>query len=308
MISMSVIHALLRHSIDYAGLFPPAGLGMREAVDNFARYISDRSSWALGRFVVPAQRLDEFEAAAQPHLTHPGSPSWRLSALLAADLERDLSAVTAFNRRSESRGNAVAVIDCVELKAESAGAVQNALDRVPRHLQAYIEIPIAGDPGDLIRLINRRGSRAKVRTGGTEPGAFPPAPDLARFIVSCVRTAVPFKATAGLHHAFRAEYPLTYAPDSPRGTMFGFLNLFLAAAFVRLGLDQRSAEHVLEEGSLEAFRIEEDAISWHGHRVGLSDLEQTREQVMVSFGSCSFIEPLQELYALHLLHSRVPQA
>jgi hypothetical protein len=202
----------------------------------------------------------------------------------------------------------VAVIDCVELKAESAGAVQNALDRVPRHLQAYIEIPIAGDPGDLIRLINRRGSRAKVRTGGTEPGAFPPAPDLARFIVSCVRTAVPFKATAGLHHAFRAEYPLTYAPDSPRGTMFGFLNLFLAAAFVRLGLDQRSAEHVLEEGSLEAFRIEEDAISWHGHRVGLSDLEQTREQVMVSFGSCSFIEPLQELYALHLLHSRVPQA
>ena len=308
MISMSVIHALLRHSIDYAGLFPPAGLGMREAVDNFARYISDRSSWALGRFVVPAQRLGDFEAAAQPHLTQPGSPSWRLSALLAADLERDLAAVTDFNLRSESRGNAVAVIDSVELKAESAGAVQNALDRVPRHLQAYIEIPIAGDPGDLIRLINRRGSRAKVRTGGTEPGAFPPAPDLARFIVSCVRTAVPFKATAGLHHAFRAEYPLTYAPDSPRSTMFGFLNLFLAAAFVRLGLDQRSAEHVLEEGSLEAFQIEEDAISWQGHRVGLSDLEQTREQVMVSFGSCSFIEPLQELYALHLLHSRVPQA
>jgi hypothetical protein len=308
MISMSVIHALLRHSIDYAGLFPPAGLGMREAVDNFARYISDRSSWALGRFVVPAQRLGEFEAAAQPHLTQPGSPSWRLSALLAADLERDLSAVTDFNRRSESRGTAVAVIDSVELKAESAPAVQHALDRVPRHLQAYIEIPIAGDPGDLIRLINRRDSRAKVRTGGTEPEAFPPAADLARFIVSCVHTAVPFKATAGLHHAFKAEYPLTYVPDSPRGTMFGFLNLFLAAAFVRLGLDQRSAEHVLEEGSLEAFQIEEDSISWHGHRVTLSDLEQTREQVMVSFGSCSFIEPLQELHGLHLLHSRVPQA
>ena len=308
MISMSAIHALLRHSIDYAGLFPPAGLGMREAVDNFARYISDRSSWALGRFVVPAQRLGEFEAAAQPHLTQPGSPSWRLSALLAADLERDLAAVTEFNRRSESQGNAAAVIDSVELKADSTGAVQNALDRVPRHLQAYIEIPIAGDPGDLIRLINRRGSRAKVRTGGTESEAFPPAADLARFILTCVRSAVPFKATAGLHHAFRAEYPLTYAPDSPRGTMFGFLNLFLAAAFVRLGLDQRSAEHVLEEGSLEAFQVEEDAISWHGHRVGLGDLEQTREQVMVSFGSCSFIEPLQELYGLHLLHSRVPQA
>ena len=305
---MGVIHALLRHSIDYAGLFPPAGLGMREAVDNFARYISDRNSWALGRFVVPAQRLGEFEAAAQPHLTQPDSPSWRLSALLAADLERDLSAVAEFNRRSESRGEPVAMIDSVELKADSTGSVQKALDRVPRHLQAYIEIPLAGEPADLIRLINRRGRRAKVRTGGTESEAFPPVADLARFIVGCVRTAVPFKATAGLHHAFRAEYPLTYAPDSPRGTMFGFLNLFLAAAFVRLGLDQRSAERVLEERSLEAFQVEEDALSWHGHRVTLADLERTREEVMVSFGSCSFTEPLQELHDLHLLQSRVPQA
>ncbi|MFL5470880.1 MAG: hypothetical protein ACJ8AM_00845 [Gemmatimonadales bacterium] len=305
---MSVIHALLRHSIDYAGLFPPAGLGMREAVDNFARYLSDRSSWALGRFVVPAQRLGEFEVAAQPLLSQPDSPSWRLSALLAADLERDLSAVTEFNRRSESLSDAVALIDSVELKADSTAGVRNALDRVPRHLQAYIEIPLAGDPGDLIGLINRAGRRAKVRTGGTESDAFPQTADLARFIVSCVRAAVPFKAPAGLHHAFRAEYPLTYAPESPRGTRFGFLNLFLAAAFVRLGLDQRSAENVLEEGSLEAFQVEEDAISWQGQRVSLTDLEQTREQVMVSFGSCSFIEPLQELYDLHLLHSRVPQA
>lgn len=303
---MSVIHTLLRHSIDYAGLFPPAGLGMQQAVDNFARYAVDQSSWALGRFVVPAHRLGEFEAAACPYLAQPGSP-WRLSALLAADLERDLSAVAEFNRRSESRSDAGAVIDNVELKADSTSSVRNALDLLPRHLQAYIEIPIAGDPGDLIRLINRAGRRGKVRTGGTEPGTFPPAPDLARFIVSCVRTALPFKATAGLHHAFRAEYPLTYAPDSPHGTMFGFLNLFLAAAFVRLGLDQRSAQRVLEEGSLEAFQVEEDAISWHGHRVSLADLEQTRERVMVSFGSCSFIEPLQELYDLHLLHSRVPQ-
>src|SRR3954452_9455326 len=163
---MSVIHTLLRHSIDYAGLFPPAGLGMQEAADNFARYAVDQSSWALGRFVVPAHRLEEFEAAACPHLARPGSPPWRLSALLAADLERDLSAVAEFNRRSESRSDAGAVIDSVELKANSAAGVQNALDRVPRHLQAYIEIPLAADPGDLIQLINRAGRRANVRTGG----------------------------------------------------------------------------------------------------------------------------------------------
>jgi hypothetical protein len=89
--------------------------------------------------------------------------------------------------------------------------------------------------------------------------------------------------------------------------MFGFLNLLLAAAFVRLGLDQRSAQGVLEEGSPEAFQIEDEAISWQGHRATLADLEQTRGQVLVSFGSCSFTEPLQELHALHLLQPIGPQ-
>lgn len=305
---MSAIHTLLRHSIDYAGLFPPAGLPMSEAVDNFARYVHDPSSWALARFVVPAQRLREFETAAYPHLARPASRPWRLSALLG-DLDRDIAAVAEFNGRSGSRSNDCtgALIDSVELKADSTDSVQYALQRLPSHLQAYIEIPIAGDPADLIRQINRAGRRAKVRTGGTETVAFPRTADLARFIVSCVRTAVAFKATAGLHHPFRAEYRLTYDPDSPRGTMFGFLNLFLAAAFVRSGLDQQSAERVLEEGSPEAFQIEGEAICWQGHRVGLADLQQTREQVMVSFGSCSFTEPLQELHALHLLHPKVPQ-
>jgi hypothetical protein len=304
---MSAIHALLRHSIDYAGLFPPAGLPMSEAVDNFARYLNNPSSWALGRFVVPAQRLGEFETAAQPHLTQPGARPWRLSALLGGDLERDITAVAEFNRRSESRSDVVALIDSLELKADSTDSLQKVLPRLPQHLQAYIEIPIAGDPADLIRLINRAGRRAKVRTGGTEPVAFPRTADLARFIVTCVRIGIPFKATAGLHHPFRAEYRLTYAPDSLRGTMFGFLNLLLAAVFVRLGLDQRSAQGVLEEGSPEAFQIEDEAISWQGHRATLADLEQTRDQVLVSFGSCSFTEPLQELHALRLLQPIVPQ-
>ena len=304
---MSAIHALLRHSIDYAGLFPPAGLPMSEAVDNFAHYMNDPSSWALARFVVPAQRLREFDMAARAHLAPPGSRPWRLSALLG-DLDRDIAAVAEFNQRGKSRnGETGALIDSIELKADSTDSLQYALERLPSHLQAYIEVPIAGDPGDLIRQINRAGRRAKVRTGGIETVAFPRTADLARFILSCVRTGVAFKATAGLHHPFRAEYRLTYAPDSPRGTMFGFLNLFLAAAFVRSGLDQQNAQRLLEEGSPDAFQIDVDAISWQGHRVGLADLEQTREQVMVSFGSCSFTEPLQELHALHLLQPIIPQ-
>jgi hypothetical protein len=53
------LHALLEGLIDYAGLFPPAGLTMQDAVRNYARYRDEEYAWALGRFVVPADRAAE---------------------------------------------------------------------------------------------------------------------------------------------------------------------------------------------------------------------------------------------------------
>jgi len=53
------LHALLEGLIDYAGLFPPAGLSMQDAVRNYARYREGEYAWALGRFVVPADRVAE---------------------------------------------------------------------------------------------------------------------------------------------------------------------------------------------------------------------------------------------------------
>lgn len=53
------LRALLEGLIDYAGLFPPAALSMQDAVRNYARYREEEYSWALGRFVVPADRAQE---------------------------------------------------------------------------------------------------------------------------------------------------------------------------------------------------------------------------------------------------------
>jgi hypothetical protein len=53
------LRALLEGLIDYAGLFPPAALSMQDAVRNYARYRDEQYAWALGRFVVPADRIDE---------------------------------------------------------------------------------------------------------------------------------------------------------------------------------------------------------------------------------------------------------
>ena len=306
---MGAIHILLQNSIDYAGLFPPAGLDMEAAVANYARYARGPDSWALGRFVLPVDRIDEFKAAARPHLSiDSGHAPWQLSALVGASIEADLAAVAAFNSETVAAPVPRVLIDSLELKASSNAAVEDSTRMPPPHLQAYIEIPIVGDPSGLVAAIARSGRRAKVRTGGTTPDAFPSGSDLIRFMTACLRAAVPFKATAGLHHPLRAEYNLTYASDSPRGLMFGFLNLFLAAAFLQAGLAEDRAERLLEERSLESFQIDEESVLWLGHRLTLGDLRRARRQGLVSFGSCSFTEPLEELQALALLHSRVSPA
>ena len=58
---MPPLDAFLVSIVDYAGLFPPAQLGMSKAVENFAGYAKGSHGGELGRFVISAARLGEFE-------------------------------------------------------------------------------------------------------------------------------------------------------------------------------------------------------------------------------------------------------
>jgi hypothetical protein len=250
----------------------------------------------LGRFVVPASRLTEFEAARSALPARPGQP-WRVSALLGSDPAADLRTVAEFNGRSPE----AVIVDVVEGKADSDATIAALLEPVPESLQAYVEIPVHSDPAPLIEAIARRRGRAKIRTGGVTPDAFPAASDVARFIDVCLKAGIPFKATAGLHHPMRGEYPLTYAPNGPRGTMFGFLNVFLASVLMSYGLDREKATKLLEETSTFAIQINDVYIGWRGHQLDLGEVAAVRDRTIVSFGSCSFTEPIDDLTALGLI-------
>ena len=293
------LHLLLRGSIDYAGLFPPAGLDMAAAVANYASYRDGAHAWALGRFVAPASRMAEFESAAAGLLPRSPSPSpWRVAALLGADAAADIAALGELNCRHAADGEGAVAVDVVEAKADSVQAVERLLGRVPAYLQAYVEVPIADDPAPLVAAIARAGGRAKVRTGGITPDAFPATGDVVRFLRACLAAKVPFKATAGLHHPLRADYRLTYEPDSVRGTMFGFLNLFLTSTYMAAGLDDRLAGRLLEEGDPDSIRFDDSGVEWKGRRLGFDAIRRAREDVIVSFGSCSFSEPIGDLESL----------
>ena len=77
---MQSLRALLTGSIDYAGLFPPARLDMEPAVCRYARHRAGPQAWMLGRFVVPAARLEEFATQARSLLPAPGEAPWRRNA------------------------------------------------------------------------------------------------------------------------------------------------------------------------------------------------------------------------------------
>lgn len=145
---------------------------------------------------------------------------------------------------------------------------------------------------------------AKIRTGGVVPEAIPPAEWLAEFMVQCGRHGVGFKATAGLHHPLRATYPLTYQPAAPCGLMHGFVNVFVAAIAAQHGLsDPQQLLPILNAAAASDFHLTDQTIGWGDHVWSLQQVRTTRQTFALSFGSCSFAEPVTDLQALGWLPS-----
>lgn len=289
----TALGALLGGLVDYAGLFPPASLPMREAVRNYGLYRVSAQQGMLARFVLPASRLGEFAELALL-ARHAGDVApWPLAVLAAA---ADAPALDAF----DAQHGALARVDTVEAKAEDAASIAALAAAFPGRV-VYVEVPVRNDPSALIAQCKAQGLRAKIRTGGVTADAFPARDDVLRFLSACVAQGVAFKATAGLHHPLRGEYPLTYAPDAARGTMYGFLNVFLAALLLREGLAAAEVAPALEERDASSIVVGADGISWRGFSVPTVRIADARAAFAGSFGSCSFEEPVQDLVSLSFL-------
>lgn len=289
---MSALRALLSGIVDYAGLFPPAALDMPAAVRHYAEYLGEHDAWMLGRFVVPASRLDEF-AAARATLPQAPAREWRVAALIG-----DVAEVARIHPFNASHGG-VARIDTLEARVASPSEAER-LAPLAGEFAVFAEVPLDGDLSSLIGAIRRAGINAKVRTGGVVAEAIPAPERVVAFMRACLQNGVAFKATAGLHHPLRAEYRLTYAPGAPTGVMFGYLNVFLAAAFLASGLRDEDAVRLLEERDPAAFLVSDDEVRWHEHSLTAAQLDDARRRVATSFGSCSFREPVDELRLLSL--------
>ena len=172
-------------------------------------------------------------------------------------------------------------------------AVETLETKLPRRLSlpTYCEAP----------LEEIRDAYAKVRTGGLTPEAIPATAELAAFLCAAAARRMPFKATAGLHHPVRSLRSLTYAGDSPRAPMHGFLNVFCAAALAYHGMDKGHVTELLEETDAAALEFDDAGLNWKGHRLSAAQIHSARRKFLHSFGSCSFEEPIADLRELGLL-------
>ncbi|WP_374108141.1 hypothetical protein [Saccharopolyspora sp. 6V] len=258
--------------LDDAAMFPPGLLPLPQAVRAHAAHRTAAHSAAVGPLVVAAPALAELPAA-DPAGTAP----------LAVTVPAGPAAVPA--ALAELGGFPLRALE-IPLPDLDPGELPEALRRIRGSTDAevFVEVPRDDRRAAVLAALGPLGCRAKFRTGGVRADLHPGEEELAAAVHEVVRLDVPFKATAGLHHAVRGS----------RGfEEHGFLNILLAV------------DAALRGGSvadLAAVLADRDAPGIAARVAALGE-ERTRElrARFTSFGTCSVAEPLAELAALGLL-------
>jgi hypothetical protein len=293
---VDAVVAAFRGLVDYAGLYPPASLTLERVIANYATYRAGPAAWMLGRLLLPLDRLDEAETLARSAGGTAADP-WPVTVLVGDALSASTNSGALTHFRAET--GRVLCIESIETAASTAEEIQFLARSYPLYLERFIEIPLDPDPAPLLAALAGTACWAKMRTGGITPNKVPSTALVARFLARAKQAGASLKATAGLHHAIRAERRLTYAADSPTGVMHGFVNVTFAATLLATGkIDQDLADAVLDDDRPEVFKFGGRAGSWLNAVVTYGEFAHGRDHLLRSVGSCSFDEPVDELRQL----------
>jgi hypothetical protein len=256
---------------DDAAVFPPGLAPLPEAV---RAYRNRRGTWYedfVGPLVLAADALPGLMPLLEGHalpvsVTLPQGPSG------LRQVFEDVAGTPV-----ELRSVEVAVPEGM-----TPAGFADALEGV-EGLDVYVEVPRDDRRAAVLDVIAGRW-RAKFRTGGVRADLYPSEPELATALAAVVAARVPFKATAGLHHALRNTDPATGFEQH------GFLNVLLATDALLSGGSEQSARTLLAE---------RDGQTVAGLVRDLGD-ERARQVrlAFTSFGTCSITDPLTELIDL----------
>jgi hypothetical protein len=298
------LQALLTRSIDYAGMFPPCSLALEPALQNHANYVRAPEAWMLNTFVLPVERFDAVKELLSPFdPLHP----LRVAALgqKTADAEAFLEALEKADTAIRSLSSNVDLISITHLEMFLPYDVSLVLLEQARSflgdLPVFWETPPDRAEQTIALLAEYNSDAAlatfgyKLRTGGVTADAFPTSAQIARALVAPATHQLPIKFTAGLHH------PIRQFRDEVKTKMHGFLNVLGAAV---LAAEHRWDAHqtslMLEDETADSFSFTDDFFAWREWKIDVERL-QYRRKFVLSFGSCSFDEPREDLRAVGFL-------
>ncbi|MBS1493100.1 MAG: hypothetical protein JST55_06305 [Bacteroidetes bacterium] len=320
---------LLTGLIDYAGLFPPASLPLNEAYKQFTGYINENDEWILSKFICPAKQLSALAELIKKDETNKKSFSVSVLGRSGANVEEfikgsseDLNLIINFLKETENKFST----DAFEVRLPEDIVLENNPDAMYEILNSvsaifkenlilpvkkFFELPLKGDwkssVDNFASVLKRHNdffgqddkfprSGFKLRTGGIEASAFPTPEQIAYVINSCYENQLPLKFTAGLHH------PIRHYNESVQTKMHGFLNVF-GAGVLLYGNDllEQDLINILSDEVADNFKFDEDYFRWKEFKSPIKVIENARRNFVISYGSCSFDEPREDLLNLNLM-------
>ena len=153
------------------------------------------------------------------------------------------------------------------------------------------------------------GAGIKLRCGGIVKEAFPSVEQMAAMIQTCALIDIPMKCTAGLHH------PIRHFAEEYDAYMHGFINTFGAGVFTSNFPNPENSQerfrmftllsHLIGDQAADNFDFGDEGMIW---KVGddrdsifefdNDSIKNCRGKNMISYGSCSFQEPIDDLKQL----------
>lgn len=279
--------------VDDAAIFPPGNAAMPDALRDHREH---RASWyarLVGPFVCSDTRLPDLQQSLDAVADPP--KELRVSLTISGGAGAVDPALTwvGRDRRLVLAGVETALRDEADLGHNAARLTTVLARALPEEATAFVELPRlhgADAPAGWLAALDEvaaAGHRVKFRTGGADADAFPSAAELAVVVAAVLDREVEFKLTAGLHHAVR------HTAGDPALEHHGFLNVLLATRAVLDGAGRGDVEQLLEER--DPGTVADAVRALGGDRVA------STRRWFGSFGTCSIIEPVDDLVHLGLI-------
>ena len=320
--------------IDYAGLFPPANLPLNEAIDDYIKHLNGENSWMLGRFIIPVSKLNEldqfvslFDEIGPLELAVLGSGGNSNDEYLSK-ISNDMVKISDYRNRHSGKVR-IEVYECkLPSNSPSKKTMKKATDLLNQNkLSHYHEFPELPDVGinystdedesswdeEILPVVSMiaelKGAGIKLRCGGIVKEAFPSVEQIAAMIQTCALIDIPMKCTAGLHH------PIRHFAEEYDAYMHGFINAFGAGIFTSNFPNPENSQerfrmfillsHLIGEQVADNFDFGDKGMIWKmgDDRDSIFEFDNDsirncRGKNMISYGSCSFQEPIDDLKQL----------